>query len=261
MSSNAPQFFPVGKITVTFTATDASGNKTSASATLTVHPKPTPGTTPPPLPPPVENTPPSNVRNAAATAGDRRVVLRWAKPTERDFDHTEITRTTSAASFKVAGTLVYRGTATSYVDKGLKNGTSYRYLIQSVDKNGNMAAGVAVVVTPRASLLKTPRAGVKLKKAPKLFTWAVDPKANYYNFQLYRGNTLLFTGAGAAPKKILSVWPIKPRFTFKSPWKFEGKKYKLAKGVYTWYVWPGYGPRSEIKYGPMLGSATFQMTK
>jgi hypothetical protein len=34
----------------------------------------------------------------------------------------------------------------------------------------------------------------------------------------------------------------------------------MTKGVYTWYVWPGYGAREAAKYGPLMGSATFQVT-
>jgi hypothetical protein len=34
----------------------------------------------------------------------------------------------------------------------------------------------------------------------------------------------------------------------------------MTKGLYTWYVWPGYGAREDINYGPLMGSATFQVT-
>ena len=32
---------------------------------------------------------------------------------------------------------------------------------------------------------------------------------------------------------------------------------KLAKGRYSWYVFPGFGPRSLARYGALLGSGTF----
>jgi hypothetical protein len=34
----------------------------------------------------------------------------------------------------------------------------------------------------------------------------------------------------------------------------------MTKGLYTWYVWPGYGAREKIEYGALMGSATFQLT-
>ena len=64
LTTDTPSFFPVGTTTVHFTATDASGNKATASAKLTILPKPAPGTTPPALPPPTDNTPPANRHRA-----------------------------------------------------------------------------------------------------------------------------------------------------------------------------------------------------
>jgi hypothetical protein len=261
ITADQPVFFVVGTTTVTFTATDASGNKTTAKAKLTVLPKPAAGTTPPPLPAPKENTPPGNVQNVQAKGGDARATFKWTNPSDPDFDHTEITRTTSLTS-KAAGngTVVYSGKGTTYTDKGLQNGIEYRYVLASVDKNGNKSGGVATVVVPKKAFLKTPADGVRLKQLPTRFVWLADPKAAYYNLQLYAGGTLLFKSIAATPRKILSTWTTVPSLAFKSPWKWEGRSYKMTKGVYTWYVWPGYGAREAAKYGALMGSATFQVT-
>jgi large repetitive protein len=261
VTQDEPVFFVVGTTTVTFTATDASGNKTSAKAKLTVLPKPAPGTTPPPLPPPTDNKPPANVQSVLAKGGDGRATFKWRNPSDSDFDHTEITRTTSL-TFKAtgSGTVVYSGKGTTYTDRGLQNGIEYRYVLASVDKNGNKAAGVGTVVVPKKAFLKTPADGARLKQVPKQFVWLADPKAAYYNLQLYLGGTLLFKSTAADPKKILSTWTTTPILVFKSPWKWEGRTYKMAKGIYTWYVFPGYGAREAAKYGALMGSATFQVT-
>jgi hypothetical protein len=260
VTSDHPIFFGVGTTTVTFTARDASGNKASAKAKLTLLPKPAPGTTPPPLPPPRENKPPGNVTGATVKAGDARITLTWKNPTDADFDHVEITRTTTKTGFKATGTLVYRGKGTSYTDRGLQNGVEYRYVIATVDKTGNASAGVAAVVVPKANLLRIPADGARLKRVPKLFRWKPDPRASYYNLQLYAGGTLVAQSTAQIGKKILSVFPSKPVYNFKNPWKWQGRKYKMTKGLYTWYVWPGYGAREDINYGPLMGSATFQVT-
>ena len=57
--------------------------------------------------------------------------------------------------------------------------------------------------------------------------------------------------------KLLSVWPESARYRLTRTWRFEGSARRLTPGVYTWYVWPGLGPRSQAKYGAMLGSSTF----
>ncbi len=108
---------------------------------------------------------------------------------------------------------------------------------------------MAAVIVPRRNLLKSPKDGAKLRKAPKL-TWVVDAQAQYYNAQL------LLNG-----KKILSVWPVRSAYTLKKNWKFEGRKYTLKPGVYTWFVWPGYGPRSDVNYGDLMGSRTFVIVR
>ena len=263
LATDTPSFFPVGTTTVHFTATDASGNKTKAQAKLTILPKPAPGTTPPALPPPTENTPPANVTGLVGKGGDRRATLKWTNPKVSDFAAVEIERGTNAAfsSVNATGTVVYHGTGTSYVDKGLTNDVSYRYVVRSLDKNGNKSEGVGINITPHFQPLRTPADGARLATIPKRFAWARDPKASYYNFQLFLGGTLLLQSTTAEPRKILSTWTTGPSLNFKNPWKWEGKSYKIAKGTYTWYVWPGYGARANVKYGPLMGPATFQITK
>jgi hypothetical protein len=260
VGADQPVFFVVGTTTVKWTATDASGNKTTVSAKLTVLPKPAAGTTPPPLPPPSDNRPPGNVTNVQARTGDGRVIMKWTNPTDTDFDHVEITRTAGTGP---TGTrrVVYSGKGTTYTDTGLQNDVEVRYVISSVDKNGNHSGGVAVIGVPKRALLRAPADGAKVKKVPAQFMWVADPKATYYNLQLYLGGSLLLQSTTAQPRKVMSVFPTGTVFKFKSPWKWEGRTYKMAKGLYTWYVWPGYGPREDVKYGRLMGAATFQVTQ
>ena len=126
--------------------------------------------------------------------------------------------------------------------------------MHSLDKNGNKSQGVAINITPHFQPLRTPADGARLAAIPKKFVWTRDPKATYYNFQLFLGGTLLLQSTTAEPRKILSTWTSGPSLNFKSPWKWEGKSYKIAKGTYTWYVWPGYGARADVKYGPHDGT-------
>jgi hypothetical protein len=250
-----PVFFVVGTTTVKWTATDASGNKTTVTAKLTVLPKPAAGTTPPALPPPSDNRPPANVTNVQARAGDARIIMKWTNPTDADFDHVEITRTTGTRK------VVYNGKGATYTDTGLQNDVEVRYVISSVDKSGNHSVGVAVIGVPKRALLRAPADGAKLKKVPVQFVWVAAPKATYYNLQLYLGGSLLLQSTAATPRKVMSVFPTGTVFKFKSPWKWEGKTYKMTKGLYTWYVWPGYGAREDVKYGRLMGAATFQVTQ
>jgi hypothetical protein len=259
VTNNAPGLLPIGTTDVTFTARDASGNGTSRSSTIVVERQPPPGT--PPLAVPPAPKQPDNPKSVNGKPGNGTVKLVWASVTGAKqylvYRSEPGQRRTAAVGH---GDVVYSGTATTFTDRKLRNGVEYRYVIVVEDTAGNQSSGVAIVVVPRKSLLRTPADGARLKKIPSQFVWQRDPRAAYYNLQLYAGGTLLFTSTGADPKKILSAFPTKPLYRFKSPWKWEGRKYKLTKGLYTWFVWPGYGARAEVNYGPLMGSATFQLT-
>jgi hypothetical protein len=242
ITTDAPEFLTVGVHTVTFSAVDASGNGVSKTAVLNVLPMPPAGT--PPLPIPAPRVAPPDVSDLKAEAGDRRVRLSWQIPP--GVDHVVISR-----SLSLGGDVqvVYTGSAESFLDRAVVNTLEYRYVVVSVDKDGLASAGVAATAQPRQTLLKAPKDGARLRKAPKL-TWVANSEANYYNVQLFRGE-----------KKILSIWPLKPALTLKNKWKYQGHTYKLSRGVYRWYVWPGFGARKAVDYGEMLGFSTFQIVR
>ena len=125
------------------------------------------------------------------------------------------------------------------------NGTAYRFLIITYDRAGNRSKGLVLVATPKAEALTSPAQAQRVTKAP-LLRWAPSAGATYYNVQLWRGSV-----------KVLSTWPVATRYQLTAKWTFSGKARKLAPGLYTWYVWPGLGPRADARYGSLLGSRTF----
>jgi hypothetical protein len=193
---------------------------------------------------------PNNPKTLKATPGDGSVKLVWAAVTGAKkylvYRSESGKRVTSAVGH---GQVVYTGTATTFTDRGLQNGIEYRYVVVSEDAAGNQSAGVAIVVVPRKDRLKSPKNGARLRKAPKLI-WALDAEAEYYNAQLELNGV-----------KILSAWPTVPAYVVKKSWKYNGRKYTLKPGVYTWFIWPGYGPRSAVDYGELLGSRTFRIVR
>jgi hypothetical protein len=247
IADNLGSFVEVGTHDVGFVARDASGNFTARSTTLTVLPMPPAGTTPLPLPPPAKL--PADVPSLQVITGSGFVRLVWG--TVPGAVQYLVYRSQNGAR-RLAdghGDLVYKGTATTYTDRGLTNGVEYRYVVVSQDAAGNQSAGVAAAGVPRLNLLRTPKDGAKLKKVPKL-VWSRNAEADYYNVQIFRGQA-----------KILSTWPIKSSLQLKRTWKYQGKKYTLGKGVYRWYVWPGFGARSAVDYGDLLGTNSFQMLR
>jgi hypothetical protein len=242
VSNNAPQTFPVGVTYVSFSAADRAGNRAFKTETVTVT------TAPAPVPVVSDTTAPDDVRNLELVRGDGAITLLWEKPLARDFDHVVILRSDAGAI--ATEREVYRGAGAAFNDTRLTNGTTYRYVIRSVDAAGNRSVGLAILGSPAAPQLLSPAAGAKMK-APKkvVFVWAPSSGATYYNLQLFRSG-----------KKVFSAWPVANRLTLKKKWTFAKKKRALVKGVYRWYVWPGVGPRSANRYGPVLGGSTFTVS-
>jgi large repetitive protein len=247
VSNNAPGSFPIGTTTVTFTATDKAGNKTVASSTVTV----TVAAVPPPPPP--DTKPPAPVGKLAASVSDGVVKLTWLLPGDSDFDHVTVEQSSEGSPLSV----VYTGSGTSFTAKRLKNGVEYRFVVVSYDKTGNASAEAAIVATPAVAMLVQPKNGAVTTKAP-LLDWRDVTGAAYYNVQLYRlPATAKTTGLLPSGSKILSIWPTKSSLRLSLKWVYGKKHYQLSPGTYVWFVWAGFGPRSDVKYGPLLGQSSF----
>jgi len=238
---SAPSSFPVGTTSVTFTATDASGNSVSKVSKVTIGPdvQNSGGST--------DRVPPGNVTNVKATIGNLRVTITWNN--SADSDHVNITRTSvttaRTALAAPAPKLVYSGKGTKYVDKGLTNSVQYRYVIVAVDKAGNRASGVAVIALAQRQTILSPASGAVVSRAPRI-AWQKFKGASYYNLQLWLGSA-----------KMLSVWPNVPAYQLKARWTYKNVSRALKPGTYTVYVWPGFGKLSAGKYGSLIGQSTF----
>lgn len=166
-----------------------------------------------------------------AKAGNRTAQLSWTASPD-----------TALVELRRSGVLVYRGSATSFTDKRLKNGVRYRYDLTGFDEAGNAAAS-AVAARPTAPLV-SPAAGATVSAPPRL-AWLSVEGATYYNVQLWRG------------ARILSTWPKGTSFQLRRSWTYGGRRYRLTRGRYQWYVWPGYGRRAEKRFGRLIGSSSF----
>ncbi len=233
------------------TCRDGAGNQSSRAFALMFD------VTPPPL------------SHLTVTAGDRLAAVRWE--TTPDATFAEVLRFPGAGS--EAASVVFGGPGSSFRDENVQNGVRYVYRVRVADAAGNESVATAAA-TPRlpspdspadsdkqrsgpttqttrpgrAGLL-SPRANADVKASrPPLLRWTPVRGARYYNVQLHRGT-----------RKVLSVWPTRPRFQLARRWRFAGDRQRLLPGRYRWYVWPGYGRRSRSTYGDLLGRRTFRV--
>ncbi len=113
---------------------------TTGNASDGVQASATPNATAPP-----DTTPPGEVDNLGATAGDRQVLLTWAEPNDGDFSHVEITWDPDGSTVQVV-----QAGSTQYTAVNLANDTQYTFLVKTVDTTGNTSTGVSISATPTA---------------------------------------------------------------------------------------------------------------
>jgi hypothetical protein len=179
-------------------------------------------------------TPPAAPK-VEARPDDNAVELDWSAPP--DAQTVEVVRLAPQA-------LVFQGQGDEVTDRRLRNGSRYRYSVAAVDQAGNRAQ-TTVSAVPTASRLLLPARRAHLGDPP-LLVWEALKRATYYNVQLYRGS-----------RKILSRWPRAAQLQLDPSWRYLGRRRRLTPGLYRWFVWPGFGERSERRYGKRLGRSSF----
>ena len=179
---------------------------------------------------------PPDPRGASVKTGDKVVRLSWpAGPNAR------LIRTPGTGG--AASAVLFDGPGTGFTDRKVRNGRKYRYVLTLTDQAGNSASRELLAKPGRKLTAPAKRAIVG---GPPLLKWTPVRGARYYNVQLFRDG-----------KKILSRWPRQASLQLKPKWRFHGKRYRLKPAEYRWYVWPGEGPRSENRYGRMVGKRSF----
>ncbi len=174
----------------------------------------------------------------SAAGGDTVATVRWRASAD-----ATVTVTRDLSRSRSPARTVYQGRAGRFEDVGLRNRARYSYTVTATDAAGNAKALRAVART--GSRLRGPRPGARVT-APPVLRWNDVSGAAYYNVQLYRGR-----------RKVLSAWPSGPALELQSRWSYGGRRWRLTPGTYRGYVWPGYGERTERRYGRLLGSRRF----
>jgi hypothetical protein len=209
------------KVKLSGSCTDNAGKSASASLTLRY-------ATPPSL-------------SFTADPGDRTATLHW-RVRRGPAPLTSVQVVRSPGLRRKAPSVLSRRSAASYADSHVRNGAVYRYTVKATDQAGNVSVRSVVVRPGRRLLSPAPGAHVS---APPMLRWTSVPNATYYNVQVFRGG------------KILSTWPKGVSLRLARSWQFGGHRYRLRRGTYRWYVWPGFGPRAASSYGAKIGSGTF----
>lgn len=95
---------------------------------------------------------PRKVIGLEARAGDSQVTLRWERA-HSSFATRLVRREGSFPLSPADGEVVYEGSAATWTDRGLANGTRYHYAAFSVDTQGRFGSEATAAATPRADLV------------------------------------------------------------------------------------------------------------
>jgi hypothetical protein len=178
-----------------------------------------------------------------AAPGDRRIDVSWKRP--RDATSVELTRRPGRG--KTAESVVHSGPGKAFHDRKVVNGRRYTYRLRLADAAGNVS--VRSITAKAGPALVGPGPGAeRSRKRPPMLRWTPVRRAGYYNLQLFRGG-----------RKILSVWPERTRYRLKRSWVYAGRHHRLSRGTYEWYVWPGYGARSDRHFGRLIGHRALRL--
>ena len=115
-----------------------------------------------------DTTPPKEVTNLKAVAGDGKISLSWTNPADDDLYQVEITVSPAAGTLaNPVYLLAEKGKAMSFTAEGLANGTAYTFTVRTIDKSLNKSTGAstAEAVKPVDTSDKTPPAEVTELKA------------------------------------------------------------------------------------------------
>lgn len=96
----------------------------------------------------------TNVINFEAIAGDSQIILMWQNPLNPDFQAVRILRSTEFYPQNVQdGEVVYDGSESYFLNRGLINGVRYYYTAFAYDIRGNYASGATASAVPQGPLL------------------------------------------------------------------------------------------------------------
>jgi len=125
---------------------------------------------------PPDITPPANISDFEAIAGDKKITLKWKNPPAPDFKEVKIFRSAEFyPSEPWEGIPIYIGQEQSFEDTGLTNGVTYYYTAFSYDKAGNYSSGAIVSATPQAPPLPPVKPPIKPPAKPPVKPPVVPP--------------------------------------------------------------------------------------
>ncbi|MFH2104625.1 MAG: S8 family serine peptidase [Parcubacteria group bacterium] len=135
-----------------------------------------------------DTTAPGDVSSLSLEAGNKQVQLSWVNPPASDFAGVKVVRKEGSTPQNVSdGSTIYNGRASSYLNTGLTNGTTYYYAVFSYDEVPNYSAGIRGNATPIAG---TPTVISNFRSiagnGQAVLTWSNPDDSNFAGVKIVR---------------------------------------------------------------------------
>jgi hypothetical protein len=92
-------------------------------------------------------SPPNEISNLSAIIGDNLIELTWLNPTDKDFNHVEITYVSNVHDDYIS---VEKASHSKIITE-LENSIEYTFTIKTVDNDENKSKGIIIKKTPDLS--------------------------------------------------------------------------------------------------------------
>lgn len=152
---------------------------------------------------PEDTTAPSEVDNITSTTTESSVTLSWVNPTEDDFSHVNLYRDGHLEVSNI--------TENTITIDGLREGTTYRFRITTVDIIGNESDGVSFTSTT-VSVDRTPPNDVTNVSATYTdnsvtLSWILPTDSDFSHLRIYQNNSIIYDNFKETTVTIVSLPP------------------------------------------------------
>jgi hypothetical protein len=126
------------------------------------------------------------------------------------------------------------------------NGKAPASTKQPTPANGKGASKASLHPTAVGTRTTGPNSNRPSTFPTRVFIWPAISHASFYKVEFFRRGREVFTALSSAPRLEL---PLR--------WVYQGRRFRLEEGLYSWRVSPAFGSRPRLRYGNPIVRSTW----
>jgi hypothetical protein len=177
----------------------------------------------------------TNLAGSKARVHEREAAKPVQKARTKKRPHARVKKHESGSRARASGTPARARSTARAANSSRKPKASSAVPTKTVKKHVQPARKKLVTPSP-------PRAfGVRL------FIWPATAHATFYKVAFFRHQTQVF-----------EAFSSKPRLELPLRWTYNGRRFRLTSGEYSWTVWPAFGARAHLRFGKPIVLSTWR---